>query len=128
MRDLCSTILAQANDHAVAVKPGWRIYVRRDYRHAILQAANSNVLLPGRDSRFHYSRWAEYQFSTVQSIDARGFGKINIVADQYADLVPLHLKDGIGAPRLSILPFKTEQVDLELSPNNFPIFSNNRTA
>src|SRR6266487_729298 len=128
MRDLCSTVLSQANDHAVAIKPRRRIHVRSDYRHTILQAANGNVLLPGRDSRFHYSRRAEYQFDSVQCVDARWFGKINIVADQYADLVPLHLKDGIGAPRLSVLPFKTEQVDLELSPNNFPIFSNNRTA
>src|SRR5256885_7788271 len=128
MRDPCSTVLSQANDHAVAIKPRRRVHIRRDYRHTILQAANSNVLLAWSDSRLHDSRRAEYQFDPVQCVDAGGFRKINVVADQYADLVALQLEDRVGTPGLSVLPLETEQVDLELSPNNLPVFSNHWTA
>src|SRR3989440_12746045 len=38
------------------------------------------------------------------------------------------MEDRVGTPGLSVLPLETEQVNLELSPNNLPIFSNNRTA
>src|SRR5439155_9740543 len=128
MRDPCSTVLSQANDHAVAIKPRRRVHIRRDYRHTILQAVNSNVLLPWSDSRLHYSRRAEYQFDPVQCVDACGFRKINVVADQYADHVALQLDDRVGTSRFCVFPLETEQVDLELSPNYFPIFSNDRTA
>src|SRR6266566_5006958 len=114
MRDLCSTVFSQANDHAVAIKPRRCIDVRCDYRHAIFQASDSNVLLPWSDSRLHYSRRAEYQF--------------DVVADQYSDLVPLQLEDRVRTSRLRVLSFKTEQVDLELSPNNLPVVPNSRTA